>query len=125
MKPRSMFTSAGLAIGAQLLAVQGVTAQPTGVAGYDVVLIEPLEGQRGTSVTAIDDSARIAADSVTNPPPNYAYVWINGRNFEPEASKGYSEPELRGILKLRRDDFDLVASAHLRSPRAMALRSYR
>ncbi|MCC6906491.1 MAG: hypothetical protein IT430_00990 [Phycisphaerales bacterium] len=58
-------------------AVAGVAAaQPSGVIGYDVIEIRPLEGHSSTSAEAMDDFGRFLI--LSNTTPGTYFVWING-----------------------------------------------
>ncbi len=62
-------------------------AQPSGVAGYDVIEIRPLEGHSTTGPVAVDDLSRILARSNTT--PGERIVWVNGETFVVPHVPGY------------------------------------
>ncbi len=77
-------------------ALAGVAiAQPTGVTGYDLIEIRPLEGDLTSEVVAIDDLARMAGGSAVF--PNSAIVWVNGWTVILLAPPGYQTPSLTDI----------------------------
>ncbi len=63
-------------------------AQPTGVSGYQVIEIRPLEGHRATSAEALDDFGRFLAYSL--PTPGARIVWINGETLIVPPVPGYA-----------------------------------
>ncbi|MCL4197222.1 MAG: hypothetical protein KJZ69_06985 [Phycisphaerales bacterium] len=81
---RIMFVSAALSVAA---CGAPSFAQPSGVAGYDLIEIKPLEGHLTTGAKALDDYARVLARSSTA--PSTPIVWINGQTLIVPPPPGY------------------------------------
>ncbi|MCL4199397.1 MAG: hypothetical protein KJZ69_18040 [Phycisphaerales bacterium] len=62
-------------------------AQPTGVSGYDLIELRPVEWHLTTAVDALDDYARVLVTSGNA--PSTPLVWINGERFIIPSPRGF------------------------------------
>ena len=89
MNSRLVFAAVALTIG---VLTGGAAAQPDGVIGYEVSVVDPLEGHRSSNAVALDDLARLVGRSTPFSGPSSPLVWINGQIRTLPSPVGHHNP---------------------------------
>lgn len=71
--------------------------QPEGVIGYDLLVVEPLDGHRSSSAVGIDAHGRLVGRSTPISGGSTAIAWINGQRLALAVPQGHRNPTANAI----------------------------
>lgn len=85
-----------LAVGIALPQAAG-RVQPAGVIGYDLLIVEPLDGHRSSTAVGIDAQGRLVGRSTPISGGSTAIAWVNGQRLALPVPPGYRNPTANAI----------------------------